>query len=313
MCIRDRCVSMLHMFFEYLAFKNDVSFWRARSKTKDYKGLSLRTVAVNCYFQTIILMYLIDSPESTSYMILIPSFFTLLLEFWKLKGTVKLVKKGGAAAAVATVTDKDGNNDDVATAAARGAAEAREQLGVLISLFGYKLVFNKSYTNNKTSQYDKQAISFLMKFVLLPGLVLYSVYSAMYHDHRGWYSFLIQCQVRYIYFAGFIMMTPQIFINYKMKSVARLPWRTFIYKFLNTIIDDLFAFIVTMPTMHRLACFRDDIVFIILLYQRWAYPVDSKRTEQGEDDDDEDEGATTTAIEGKADATATATAATASS
>jgi hypothetical protein len=29
------------------------------------------------------------------------------------------------------------------------------------------------------------------------------------------------------------------------------------YKFLNTIIDDLFAFIIKMPTMHRLACFRD--------------------------------------------------------
>ena len=24
-----------------------------------------------------------------------------------------------------------------------------------------------------------------------------------------------------------------------------------------------------MPTAHRLACFRDDIVFIIYLYQRW--------------------------------------------
>lgn len=29
------------------------------------------------------------------------------------------------------------------------------------------------------------------------------------------------------------------------------------YRFLNTIIDDLFAFIIKMPTMHRLACFRD--------------------------------------------------------
>lgn len=36
------------------------------------------------------------------------------------------------------------------------------------------------------------------------------------------------------------------FINYKLKSVAHLPWRTFAYKALNTFIDDLFAFIIKM-------------------------------------------------------------------
>jgi hypothetical protein len=32
-----------------------------------------------------------------------------------------------------------------------------------------------------------------------------------------------------------------------------------------------------MPTLHRLACFRDDIIFIIYLVQRWLYPVDKSR------------------------------------
>jgi hypothetical protein len=31
-------------------------------------------------------------------------------------------------------------------------------------------------------------------------------------------------------------------------------------RFLNTFIDDLFAFIIRMPTMHRISCFRDDVV-----------------------------------------------------
>ncbi|CAN0481602.1 unnamed protein product, partial [Discosporangium mesarthrocarpum] len=47
-------------------------------------------------------------------------------------------------------------------------------------------------------------------------------------------------------------MTPQLYINYKMKSVAHLPWRFLCYRSLNTIIDDLFAFVIRMPTMHRL-------------------------------------------------------------
>lgn len=60
---------------------------------------------------------------------------------------------------------------------------------------------------------------------------------------------------------------PQLYLNYKLKSVAHLPWRQMTYKFLNTIIDDLFAFVIKMPTLHRLAVFRDDIIFLIFLYQ----------------------------------------------
>jgi hypothetical protein len=29
------------------------------------------------------------------------------------------------------------------------------------------------------------------------------------------------------------------------------------YKALNTFIDDLFAFVIKMPTMYRIGCFRD--------------------------------------------------------
>ena len=69
------------------------------------------------------------------------------------------------------------------------------------------------------------------------------------------------------------MMTPQLFINYKLKSVAHLPWRMMTYKALNTFIDDIFAFVIKMPTMYRIGCFRDDIVFFIFLYQRYIYRV----------------------------------------
>ena len=32
-----------------------------------------------------------------------------------------------------------------------------------------------------------------------------------------------------------------------------------------------------MPTMHRISCFRDDIIFVVYLYQRWIYRVDKTR------------------------------------
>ncbi|KAJ1958504.1 Cleft lip and palate associated transmembrane protein 1 [Dispira parvispora] len=59
-----------------------------------------------------------------------------------------------------------------------------------------------------------------------------------------------------------------------------MPWRTFMYKALNTFVDDLFAFIIKMPTLHRLACLRDDVVFLVYLYQRWIYPMDSNRANE---------------------------------
>ena len=44
-----------------------------------------------------------------------------------------------------------------------------------------------------------------------------------------------------------------------------------------------------MPTLHRLACFRDDVIFVIYLYQMYMYKVDKTRVNeygQGGDDDD---------------------------
>jgi hypothetical protein len=72
----------------------------------------------------------------------------------------------------------------------------------------------------------------------------------------------------------------QLFINYKLKSVAHLPWKAMSYKAVNTFIDDLFAFVVPMPPLHRAACLRDDVVFAVFLYQKWIYPVDKTRVNE---------------------------------
>jgi hypothetical protein len=110
---------------------------------------------------------------------------------------------------------------------------------------------------------------------------------------------------------GFIMMTPQLFINYKLKSVAHLPWRMLTYKALNTFIDDLFAFVIKMPLLYRLGCFRDDIVFIIYVYQRWIYRVDPTRVNEFGTSGEDMTGDTTLAVEQNGGAIEGATATTA--
>merc|ERR1712151_5417 len=125
--------------------------------------------------------------------------------------------------------------------------------------------------------FDSQAMKWLA-LLPAPPVVGYAGYSVVFECHRGWYSYFLFVSSSCVYSLGFVLMTPQVFINYKHKSVAYLPWRKFIYRAINTFIDDLFALIIRMPTMHRLSCFRDDIVFIVYLYQRQIYKVDKSRT-----------------------------------
>merc|ERR1719412_1760732 len=148
-------------------------------------------------------------------------------------------------------------------------------LHVSISLSGISFGEDSKVEAN-TAELDSVAMRYL-SWVLYPLCIGGAVYSLIYTPHRSWYSWTIQTTVNGVYAFGFLFMLPQLFLNYKLKSVAHLPWRAFMYKAFNTFIDDLFAFIITMPTAHRVACFRDDVVFLIYLYQRYLYPVDPNR------------------------------------
>lgn len=78
-----------------------------------------------------------------------------------------------------------------------------------------------------------------------------------------------------------------------------MPGKALTYKFLNTFIDDLFAFTVKMPWLHRLATLRDDVIFFVWLYQGWKYKVDYNRVNEfgqgGESDDESEEPASDSA------------------
>lgn len=71
------------------------------------------------------------------------------------------------------------------------------------------------------------------------------------------YSLFLEISVVFIGVFGFVMMMPQLYINHELKSVDHLPWRTFVYRFISTIIDDIFVFMVTVPTIQICLSFRD--------------------------------------------------------
>uniref|UniRef100_A0A6B2L0R5 Uncharacterized protein n=1 Tax=Arcella intermedia TaxID=1963864 RepID=A0A6B2L0R5_9EUKA len=235
-------ISIVHFGLDLLAFKNDIHFWKNK---KSMEGLSVGTLKIDFLCELIILAYLIDN--EASWIIMISFVFGVGISLWKLTKAATLCW---------------GHT----------------------MIFGIKIVHpelkDKHSYAKSTKQHDLVAMKYLY-YLSFPLVGLYAIYSLYYDTHKGWVSWVISTLAGCVYTFGFIMMTPQLFINYKLKSVAHLPWRVFLYKAISTFIDDLFAFLMRMPTMHRLRVFRDDIIFLIYLYQRWIYPVDQGRVEVG--------------------------------
>jgi len=235
-------VSILHTIFEFLAFKNDIQFWNNR---KSLEGLSVRSVFFNVFQSLVVLLYVLDNETNT--LIKVSCFVGLGIEVWKIHKVVdfSIDPENPILGIIPRLTFKDKGD----------------------------------YVESGTKTYDRMAFRYL-GMAFFPLAFCYCIYSAIYNEHKGWYSFILGSTYGFLLTFGFIMMTPQLFINYKLKSVAHLPWRMMTYKALNTFIDDIFAFVIKMPTMYRLGCFRDDIVFFIFLYQRYIYRVDHTRVNE---------------------------------
>ncbi len=262
--------SALHMLFEFLTFKNEVSFWQNNS---DLTGLSVRSLFLDMIGQFIILLYLIE--QETSVLMTITSLFGVLVALWKCHKA--------AGFALVRLSEEDEKTKP-------------SFINMLPAMFGYRFKAKRlessstkandekaeesSRLHTMTLEADRQA-SIYLGSGMLPLVIGYTIYSLVKHEHVSWYSWLVTSASSGVYAFGFVLMTPQLFLNYKMKSVAHLPWRVLVYKSLNTFIDDLFSFIIRMPTMARISCFRDDVVFFIYLYQRWLYPVDTSRPVEG--------------------------------
>ncbi|XP_078097867.1 putative lipid scramblase CLPTM1 isoform X1 [Mustelus asterias] len=232
-------VSIVHSVFEFLAFKNDIQFWNSR---QSLEGLSVRSVIFGVFQSGVVLLYILDN--ETNFVVQVSVFIGLLIDLWKITKVmdVRIDRDNKVAGIFPRLTLKD----------------------------------KSTYVQSSTKNYDDMAFKYL-SWILFPLLGCYAIYSLLYMEHKSWYSWVLSMLYGFLLTFGFITMTPQLFINYKLKSVAHLPWRMLTYKALNTFIDDLFAFVIKMPMMYRIGCLRDDVVFFIYLYQRWIYRVDLTR------------------------------------
>lgn len=243
-------VSVAHSVLEALAFRNDISHWRS---IKSMEGISVRSMGVKIVMEIIIFLYLFDN--DTSWMIIVGNAIGIAIEVWKLMKAVEFKNFG-----------------------------SRRIFFGLIPWFETK---DRASYSKETREHDETAMRYL-SYAAYPLIVIYSIYSLVYEKHKSWYSWVLGSLVGAVYAFGFLLMVPAVYINYKLKSVAHLPMRALMYKALNTVIDDLFSFVIKMPWLHRLACFRDDVIFIVFMYQCYIYPVDKSRVNEFGQTFDED-------------------------
>ncbi|KAG8464691.1 hypothetical protein KFE25_010059 [Diacronema lutheri] len=225
-------------------FRSEVRFWRGRTDTA---GLSARTLLINAGCSLIVLAYLWEG-EGTNRILLLSSSADFAVQAWK---ALTLVA-ARAARARARRGARARRAADEARAAAREAA---------------------------TESFDALAFGAVGACVLPLGAGL-ALHTLVQYPHRSWWAWLLDASAKAVYLFGFVAMTPQLFVNYKLKSVSYLPWRVLCYKAFTTFVDDAFSLLVSMPTAHRVACLRDDLVFFALLYQRRCFPVDLSRANE---------------------------------
>ena len=141
--------------------------------------------------------------------------------------------------------------------------------GVLLAAAGW-------YLSVTGTRYNREATAhlYLATFPLLLGGAMYSL---VYDGHGTYYEWFDATFADTAYYIGFVAMAQQPWINYRLKSVAYLPIKLFVYKIVATFADDAFACLVGVSRKHRLMTLRDDVLLVVFLYQRWAYRVDGSR------------------------------------
>lgn len=235
--VLTQIISCLHVWFDYLAFSEEIQHFRGR---KNLSGLSTSSTITRLLCSTIITLYLLDGGR-TSWIVLINLFGTCIVEAWKVW---KLLQP------------------------------SLKRTFPFIALRQFQTPMER-----ELAKYDQIASSNLA-MVLYPLVIGWSLYALQHYEYTSWYSWLISNLANVVYTFGFISLCPQLYVNYRLKSVAHLPWKVFMYKIFNTFVDDAFAWLIEMPLKHRIMTLRDDVVFLMFLFQFYIYRVDKTRVNE---------------------------------
>ncbi|XP_056142669.1 lipid scramblase CLPTM1L-like [Lampris incognitus] len=226
-------VTVLHLICEFLALKNDISFW---SKKRSMVGMSRKSVLWRCLSTLLIFLHLL---KETSLLVLVPVGLGACTEVWKVFKVFKIQIQWKSSRSIFHVNKLDD-------------------------------------AERKTVEYDTQASRYL-SYLVCPLCISGGLFSLAYLRYKSYYSWLINSLVTGVYALGFLSMAPQLYINHKLKSVGHLQGTVLMYRGVNTFITDLCSCVSflssssSFSSSHQLSCFRDELLFLLYLYQCRRY------------------------------------------
>ncbi|KAJ2617864.1 Cleft lip and palate associated transmembrane protein 1 [Coemansia sp. RSA 1365] len=250
-----------HMLFEFLAYKEDVSFW-SKKDAANLQGISRSSILMSLASAWISLLYMWDRRSETNIVVLLGSAVGAIVEGWKATkvlhiGSIWSRFRSGYRNLGSQKKDKKkstethaGHSEPPAKPKATAESKLRERV---------------------QREVDRQTAWYMIR-VCVPLMVAYATFSLVYQQYESYLSWVLHISLVTVYSLEFIQMWPQLLINHKLKTVDMLPLTAFLYRFLLTFIDDLYALVVPMPLIERIGTLRDDVVFIVLCYQWFKFP-----------------------------------------
>ncbi|XP_051921718.1 lipid scramblase CLPTM1L-like [Hippocampus zosterae] len=138
----------------------------------------------------------------------------------------------------------------------------------------------------RTVAFDTQASTYL-SYLVYPLCISGAIFSLAYLRQKSYFSWMLNSLVTGVYAFGFLSMAPQLFINHKLRSVSHLQGAVLMYRGVNTLISDLcscaaaFSSSEAFLSSHQLSFFRDELFFLVYLYQKRRWTPKARRSECG--------------------------------
>lgn len=223
------------IYIQYI--KYDISFW---SSLDTLNGFSVNSFYIRTIFNIISSIYLFYAYPSQYTFLL--AFIFITYNYWKYSKVSELKKQYQG-------------DEDV------------QDIGVEVN--GKTVWVQRSYETTLTGVYDEEGIALMKKYVL-PFLIVYCCYSFIFKSQFGLIGGVLSGLSDFLGYFGFLLSIPQIYINYKFKSVGPLPWRALTYKIVPNIIMCSIGFLFS-GLSSLLSLFLIDMDFFIYIYQYDKY------------------------------------------
>ena len=172
---------------------------------KSLRGISVKSLSISLVSNAVITAFL--AREGSSLLVLLPQVANTVLIVWKI-------------------------------ALASGIVWRRRF--IIVPWPTYNAALHASAVHGASAAYDNEAVAYL-SYIFAPLIAGFSFYSLLYLRFTSWFDFALNTAVSAVYTFGFVLMCPQLWINYKLKSVAAMPWRVLGYRFVLADINATYA------------------------------------------------------------------------